>query len=153
MTSGAQCNTLFSRRVEFFVDLLWIQVFPCVRLQYRLHSVGEYSLSFRPCTFENCRSLKAGHRTVGERSCLFAVMADCGLCFWSWRSRVERTTALCGGDGEVRTLEFHVRTFVTTVVPCQQWGYRKCAFWQEKGVCTGGTGRWMWGAPPVPGST
>lgn len=41
----------------------------------------------------------------------------------------------------------HIPIFVTTVVPCQQWGYRKCAFWQEKGLCTGGAGVWVWGAP------
>lgn len=84
-------QTISSSRVEFFVDLSG----------YRSVPASDYFTDYIQKESTASLSDHAHLDTVvqlklGERSWVFAVMADCGLCLWPERSRAERTMALCG---------------------------------------------------------
>lgn len=89
-------HAIFSRGVEFFVDLIGRRSFPAY--DYITDYIQEESIASLSdhAHLDTVIRLKldTGRRGEGAAS---AVMADCELCLWSRRSRAERTTALCDG--------------------------------------------------------
>lgn len=83
--------------------------------------------------------------------CVFAERRSASeLCFWflrragqSWRLYrvlMGESANVLMADGGARTSEYthtiHIQYCIcNNCIPCQQWDYRKCAFWQEKSVC------------------
>lgn len=84
-------QTIFSSRVEFFVDLIGYRSVPA--RDYITDYIQRESIASLSDHAHLDTVVRLKLDTVQRE---FAVMADCGLCLWPERSRAERTMALCG---------------------------------------------------------